>query len=245
MKLEGALAVVTGGATGIGRATIDEIARRGGRAVSWDLHGDSIRCDVREWESIQAAMAQTVAEHGVPSVLVTSAGLARMGTIADIPIEDWDLTYAVNVRGVFLSMRAFIQEATAAGLGGSIVLVSSVNAFISDPGHSSYSSSKAALAHLARCAAVELGHQGIRVNAVAPGPTATPMMETILAIPGYPEKIAQTTPLGRVGEPADIAQGIANIVESDWMTGQVIALDGGTSLVTARGAERARGLAST
>jgi len=137
-------------------------------------------------------------------------------------------------------VRAMLE----AGLEGSIVIVSSVNAEVADPAHSMYSSSKAAVAHFARCAAVELGPAGIRVNSIAVGPTDTPMMSRALASPGYRERIAETTPLGRVGTPEDIAEGIDGIISSGWITGQQIALDGGASLVTARGAERSKALAA-
>jgi NAD(P)-dependent dehydrogenase (short-subunit alcohol dehydrogenase family) len=123
------------------------------------------------------------------------------------------------------------------------VLLGSVNGRIADPAHAAYSSSKAAVMHLARCAAVELAPFGIRVNAVAPGPTATPMMAPLLAHAGYREEIAETTPLGRIGEPSDIADGIVNIIKTDWLTGEVIALDGGSWLVTPRGRGRAERIA--
>jgi NAD(P)-dependent dehydrogenase (short-subunit alcohol dehydrogenase family) len=141
---------------------------------------------------------------------------------------------------VFLTLRAAARELLKAGAEGSIVLISSVNGTIADPSHAPYSTSKAAVSHLARCAAVEMGPDGIRVNAVAPGPTATPMMGPLLASDGYREEIARTTPLGRLGEPEDVAAGIVNIIKTPWMTGEVIALDGGSSLETSRGRERAR-----
>jgi NAD(P)-dependent dehydrogenase (short-subunit alcohol dehydrogenase family) len=88
-----------------------------------------------------------------------------------------------------------------------------------------------------------MGPSGIRVNAVAAGPTDTPMMSGVLSIEGYKQQIADTTPLGRIATPQDIAQGVVNIINSDWITGQVVAVDGGSSLMTARGHDRAKGLA--
>jgi NAD(P)-dependent dehydrogenase (short-subunit alcohol dehydrogenase family) len=243
MNLAGAVAVVTGGASGIGKATSELLASEGVRAVTWDLAGADVTCDVSSVDSVEAAIATTVATFGVPTMLVACAGIGRVGRIIDLSIDDWDLTYAINVRGVFLSLRVVAREMVAAGLPGSIVLISSVNAFLADSAHSMYSTSKAAVSHLARCAAVELGGAGIRVNAVAAGPTATPMMSAVLALDGYRQQIADTTPLGRIAEPADIAQGVLNILTSDWITGQVVAVDGGSSLMTARGHERAKLLA--
>jgi NAD(P)-dependent dehydrogenase (short-subunit alcohol dehydrogenase family) len=98
--------------------------------------------------------------------------------------------------------------------------------------------------HLARCAAVELGAERIRINAVMPGPVETPMMAPVLASEGYLESIERTTPLGRIGQPEDIADGILSVLHSDWLTGQTIAYDGGASLMTVRGHERAARMAA-
>ncbi|GAA5122445.1 SDR family oxidoreductase [Alloalcanivorax gelatiniphagus] len=242
MDLSGAVAVITGGASGIGRATKDRLAELGARAVAWDLSGGDVVCDVTDVVSVENAMAETLEKFGVPTVLVTSAGIARMGTVVDLDVADWDLSYAVNIRGTMLALRVVARELLARGLPGSAVLVSSVNATLSDPGHSMYSTTKAAVSHLARCAAVEMGPAGIRVNAIAPGPIETPMLDGVLAIAGYREKVSATTPLGRIGQPSDIAEAISHVIQSDWITGQVITADGGTSLVSARGASRAQGL---
>jgi NAD(P)-dependent dehydrogenase (short-subunit alcohol dehydrogenase family) len=118
------------------------------------------------------------------------------------------------------------------------VLVSSVNGVLSDPGIPSYSASKAAVYHLARCAAVELGGDGIRVNAVGPGPTDTPMIAANMQTPGYQEAVMEATPLGRIGTPELVADGIVNVLRSDWITGQAILVDGGAALVTPRGRAR-------
>jgi NAD(P)-dependent dehydrogenase (short-subunit alcohol dehydrogenase family) len=244
MDLQGAVAVVTGGGSGIGKATCELLAKEGAVPVAWDISGEGVHCDVTNPQSVDAAIAETVEAYGVPTVLVASAGVGRVGRIVDIAVEDWDLTYAVNVRGVFLSLQAVVRAMTKAGLPGSIALIGSVNGTLADAAHSMYSTSKAAVLHLARCAAVELGPQGIRVNAIAAGPTETPMMRETLSIKGYPEQIAQTTPLGRIAQPEDIAAGVVSILRTEWLTGQAVALDGGSSLVTARGHERARGLAS-
>jgi NAD(P)-dependent dehydrogenase (short-subunit alcohol dehydrogenase family) len=242
MKPSAVIGVVTGGGSGIGKATAEMLAAQGGQVVTWDVNGGDVECDVTDLDSIEAAMKQTLDSVGVPNVLVASAGIGRVGRIIDLPVEDWDLTYAVNVRGVFLSLRVFARELVAAGRPGSAVLLSSVNSYVADAAHSMYSTSKAAVSHLARCAAVELGPAGIRVNAIAAGPTATPMMQRVLEIEGYRQQIADTTPLGRIAEPSDIAEGIVNLIRSEWVTGQILAVDGGSSLMSARGHDRAQGL---
>lgn len=243
MDLKDAVAVVTGGGSGIGKATVDRLAAEGAVPVSWDLSGADVTCDVTDVDSVESALRETIAQHGVPSILVTSAGVGRTGRVVDLSLDDWDLTYAVNVRGTLLALRVVARELLAAQRPGSIVLVSSVNGTVADSAHSMYSTSKAAVNHLARCAAVELGKAGIRVNAIAPGPVETPMMSGALAIDGYRQQIADTTPLGRIGQPVDIADGIVRTLGADWITGQVIAVDGGSSLMSARGHDRAKGLA--
>jgi NAD(P)-dependent dehydrogenase (short-subunit alcohol dehydrogenase family) len=243
MELNGAVAVITGGASGIGLATGRLLEAEGVTVVPWDVQGDGIHCDVTDEQSVEDAMARTIAEYGVPTIAVAGAGTATLARIVDLTIEEWDRVYAINIRGVFLTLRAVAREMINAGLEGSVILISSVNGQIADPAHSPYSTSKAAVSHLARCAAVEMGPDGIRVNAVAPGPTATPMMGPILAHAGYREEIANTTPLGRIGEPEDIALGIVNIIQTPWLTGEVIALDGGSVLETSRGRTRAANVA--
>lgn len=240
VALRGAVAVITGGASGIGLATGQMLEAEGVTVVPWDIQGDGIYCDVTDEQSITDAMQRTVAEYGAPTIAIAGAGTAKLARIVDLTAEEWDRVYSINIRGVFLTLRAAAREMIRAGVPGSIVLISSVNGHIADPAHSPYSTSKAAVSHLARCAAVEMGSDGIRVNAVAPGPTATPMMGPLLSHDGYREEIANTTPLGRIGEPEDIALGIVNIIKTPWMTGEVIALDGGSILETSRGRTRAR-----
>jgi NAD(P)-dependent dehydrogenase (short-subunit alcohol dehydrogenase family) len=129
----------------------------------------------------------------------------------------------------------------AAKLDGAMVGVASVNGVLTDPYASAYSAAKAALLHLSRIAAVEFGQYGIRVNAIGPGPVDTPMLAPMLIRdPGYRARIEENTPLARLGTPEDIAGAIVNILASDWITGQAIMVDGGASLLSARGWSAAR-----
>jgi NAD(P)-dependent dehydrogenase (short-subunit alcohol dehydrogenase family) len=242
MIIRDAVAVVTGGAAGIGEATCRLLEAEGARVVSWDVTGAGILCDVTDPQSVKRAMVKTVDKYGIPTVLVANAGISYLAKLVDIPPEEWDRVFAVNVRGVFLSLQVVARELISNRLPGSMVIIGSVNGTVADPAHSMYSSSKAAVMHLARCAAVELGPSGIRVNAIAPGPTATPMMARALSVEGYAQRIAETTPLGRIGTAEDIADGVLSVLKCDWITGQVIALDGGSALSTARGAERVTSL---
>jgi NAD(P)-dependent dehydrogenase (short-subunit alcohol dehydrogenase family) len=136
----------------------------------------------------------------------------------------------VNLRGAFLSLREAARAMVGAGRGGAIVAVTSVSGFLTDRRIASYTASKAGLAALVRVAARELGPYGIRVNAVAPGATDTPMFAVTKALPGYHDRVIANTPLGRIGSPDDVADAIVLLARAGWVTGQVVAADGGVSL---------------
>jgi NAD(P)-dependent dehydrogenase (short-subunit alcohol dehydrogenase family) len=239
MDLTGRIAVVTGGASGIGAACADRLEAEGARPVRWDLTGADVVCDVRDPASIDHAMAWTVDNVGTPSIAVAAAGIATAGAFIDVPVEDFDRTLAVNLRGVFLTLQAVAREMVKAELDGSLLAIASVNGILADPHLVSYSTSKAGVYHLARVAAVELGRYGIRVNAIGPGPTETPMLQQSMSTPGYVESVEAATPLGRLGTPDLVADAAVNVLRSEWITGQAIMADGGSSLMTARGNWRA------
>jgi NAD(P)-dependent dehydrogenase (short-subunit alcohol dehydrogenase family) len=235
--LAGRVAVVTGGASGIGLAVAGRLRADGAHVVSWDVSQDAdVVCDVTDASSVAAAMAATVSAAGIPTVLVASAGIHAGGAIVDLDVADWDRVFAVNTRGVFLAVQAFAREIIPSGEAGSVVIIGSVNGQVADPGTCAYASAKAAVMHFTRVAARELGAHGVRVNAIGPGPTDTPMMADTRNIPGYREEIASNTPLGRFGTPEDIAEAVAGLLQMGWVTGQVVMADGGSALCTARGA---------
>ena len=234
MDLRNRTAVVTGGASGIGAACVDLLRQKGARPVIWDVSpaaGDAIQCDTTSADAVAAAMEQTVARFGRPTLLVAAAGRGGAGgNLMDIDVEEWDRMFAVNARGVMLSLQAVARQAIAAGQGGSIVLLSSIHGSLSYEKLAAYSATKAAVNQMARIGARELGPHGIRVNAVGPGPTETPMLGHRLERPGYRDSVIARTPLREFGTPQSIAQSIVGLMEMDWVTGQVILADGGCSL---------------
>jgi NAD(P)-dependent dehydrogenase (short-subunit alcohol dehydrogenase family) len=242
VELSGRTAIVTGGASGIGAACARRLQTEGARVVSWDLSPNaSVFCDVREASSVSDALAWTLANAGVPTVVVAAAGISGPhAPLTDISERDWDQVFAVNVRGIFLTMRDVAAAMISAGLDGTMVAISSVQGVLADPTLAPYSAAKAAVFHLIRVAALDLGPHRIRVNAIGPGPTATPMLARSMATPGYIEQIENATPLGRLGDPKLIADAVVSIMKADWITGQAIMADGGSSLMTARGSWRVR-----
>jgi NAD(P)-dependent dehydrogenase (short-subunit alcohol dehydrogenase family) len=236
MDLDGRVALVTGGGSGIGAACAEQLRTAGAHVVTWDRAGGDIQCDVSDADDVARALARTVRETGVPTVLVTAAGTAgRPAPFHEMEVGDLDRTLAVNLTGTFLVMRAVTGAMVEAGRDGSVVAISSVNGQIVDPGHAAYSASKAGVNHLCRVAASDLGASGIRVNAVAPGPTATAMLGDRALDPEWVAEVEAITPLGRVGTPELVADVVLAVMRTDWVTGQVVTADGGAGLQTARG----------
>jgi NAD(P)-dependent dehydrogenase (short-subunit alcohol dehydrogenase family) len=238
VDFEGRIAVVSGGGSGIGAACTRRLRHEGATVVVWDLLDaeGGLHCDVTAPASVDAALARTVAECGTPSVHVAAAGIRGWPRpFHEVDAAQFDRTIEINLRGVFLTMRAITAAMRADGLDGSIVAVSSVAGQITDPGQTAYSAAKAGVNHLCRVAASDLGADGIRINAVAPGPTATPMLARLTADSDYIAEVEAVTPLGRLGTPDLIADAIIAVMRADWITGQVITADGGIGLQTARG----------
>ncbi len=155
-----------------------------------------------------------------------------MGAILDLDTSEWDRVMRVNLRGGFVTLRECARAMVGRRRAGAIVAVTSVSGFLTDRAMAHYSVSKAGLAALVRVAARELGEHGIRVNGVAPGTTDTPMFAATDRMPGYRARVARKAALGRVGSPAEVAQAVVALCELDWVTGQIVAADGGVSLAS-------------
>jgi 2-hydroxycyclohexanecarboxyl-CoA dehydrogenase len=225
--------VVTGGASGIGAAIVERLARDGFRVFSFDLvpvpaQGAVTReVDVGSEEAVEAAFAEVAAAGGRLAALVNCAGVDAGGPLTETTLADWQRVQHVNSTGVFLCTRAAARAMRAEGRGA-IVSVSSANALLGWRNRAAYSASKGAVDAFTRAAAAELGPFGIRVNAVAPGSIETPiwgngLTDEARAIHG------ERTALGAIGQPADVADVVSFLVSDDarYVTGAVVPVCGG------------------
>jgi NAD(P)-dependent dehydrogenase (short-subunit alcohol dehydrogenase family) len=224
------IAVVTGGGSGIGSAVAARLRATGADVVVWDLEGGDIDCDISDPVSVSAAIERTVAERGAPQRLVACAGVGASGLLLEQSPAAWQRVIDTNLTGTWLTMRAVARTMVDAGSGGSIVAVSSISGTLADRDMSAYCVSKAGIDMLVRVAAAEWGAHGIRVNAVGPGVTRTPMLGTPEELPGWVEGLTERTALGRLGVADDVAEAIVAVLEMSWVTGQIIFADGGLAL---------------
>ena len=233
MELRDARAIVTGGASGIGAACVAQLRAAGARVAVLDLTAApeadvSLPVDVSSEAAAVEGVRDVVAQLGGLDVAVLSAGVGGSARLLELTTDEWDRVMNVNLRGAFVCLRECGRAMKETG--GSIVAVTSISGFLTERTMAHYSASKAGLAQLVRSAARELGAFGIRVNAVAPGTTETPMFAATDRLPGYRERVAIRAALGRVGTAADVAAAIVALPTLDWVTGQVVAADGGVSL---------------
>lgn len=231
MDLRERVALVTGGASGIGAATVSLLQAMGSKVASIDLQPSptadlSIEADVADESEMGEAVRRVQERLGLLKMAVLNAGVGSFKPIRSMTTEEWDRVHRVNVRAALIGLR---ECAEAMSDGGSIVAVTSISGSTVERGLAAYSTSKAALSQLVRVAARELGPR-ITVNAVAPGVTETPLSASTAQLPGFQEQTAARTPLGRLGRPIDIAAAIVSLLSLDWVTGQVLVADGGLSL---------------
>jgi len=223
-------ALVTGGGSEIGLQVAGRLRDAGHRVVVWDLSGGDIACDVSDPGAVSAAMEQTLRDHGAPTRIVTCAGIGASGMLLQQSVQEWERVLAVNLTGTWLTIRAGAQAMIDAGVGGSIVAVSSISGTVADRDMGAYCVSKAGVDMLVKVAAVEWGSHGIRVNAVGPGVTRTPMLAKPEQLPGWVEGLSERTALGGLGAATDVAGAIVGVLELPWVTGQIVHADGGLAL---------------
>jgi NAD(P)-dependent dehydrogenase (short-subunit alcohol dehydrogenase family) len=251
-RLQGKVAVVTGGASGIGEGTVRRFVDEGARVVVADIQVDAgealaaelgastrfVRTDVTEEDDVAAAVAHAVAEFGRLDVMFNNAGiLGVVGPIAETPTEGWDRTVAVLLRSVYLGMKHAARTMIPQG-SGSIISTSSSAGILGGLGPHCYTACKHAIIGLTKSVASELAGRGIRVNAISPGSTVTAM--TSMAITGDPtatdraaETIAAASALGKAGVPADIANAALYLAsdESGYVTGHTLVVDAGQTTI--------------
>ncbi|HVJ96206.1 MAG TPA: SDR family oxidoreductase [Acidimicrobiia bacterium] len=225
MDLRDARAIVTGGASGIGEACVERLQGAGAHVFVLDLASG---VDVSDEAQVVAGVAAAVSELGGLDVAILNAGAGGSAPLLDLTTAEWDRIMNVNLRGSFVCLREAGKAMKQSG--GAIVAVTSVSGFLTERTMAHYSASKAGLAQLVRSAARELGAYNIRVNAVAPGTTDTPMFSATDRVPGYRERVAERSALGRIGTAAEVADAVIALCELDWVTGQILAADGGVSL---------------
>ncbi|WP_298174036.1 glucose 1-dehydrogenase [Novosphingobium sp.] len=243
-RLEGKVALISGGASGLGEAQAMLYAREGARVLIGDLQEDLgagvvakikdaggkaafTRLDVTDLASWQTAVALTVETFGKLTTLVNNAGIFHPGGIVDETPEGWAKMVAVNQTGVFYGMKAGAPELVKAGTGSAIVNISSLYGLIGSPGAISYHASKAAVRVMGKGAALEFVKQGVRVNTIFPGQIRTPILGDIT--PEQDAAIKASIPMGVVGEPMDIAHASLFLAsdEARYITGAELWVDGG------------------
>lgn len=243
---DGKVAVVTGGASGIGAATVRLFHQCGARVVIADRDAAAgealaaeleearfVATDVADYDSVAALMASARDWAGRIDILCNNAGTGSLSPIADLPVEDWRRVLAVNLDGVFHGCKAVIPVMRAQG-GGAIVNTASASGLAGDFGFAAYNAAKAGVINLTRTAAIDHARDGIRVNAVCPGPVDTPILAGIAAIPGLRAQWDACVPMGRFAQAAEIAKVIAFLASeaASYVTGIALPVDGGLTAYT-------------
>jgi NAD(P)-dependent dehydrogenase (short-subunit alcohol dehydrogenase family) len=246
MRLKDKVAVITGAAAGIGRACALRFAREGARVVVADVNAEAgeataaeigkaggetvfAACDVGEKAQVDALMARAVETYGRLDCAIANAGIVHACDFLDLAEADFDRVIRVNLKGVFLTGQAAARRMAAQGGGGTIINMSSVNAVMAIPNITPYVVAKGGVNQLTKVMALSLVDKGIRVNAIGPGSIMTEVFKKVATDKAAMTKILSRTPMGRVGDPDEIAT-VAVFLASDdssYITGQTIYPDGG------------------
>jgi NAD(P)-dependent dehydrogenase (short-subunit alcohol dehydrogenase family) len=247
--LENKVSLVTGGAKGIGRAIAERFAKEGARVVIADIDEDAgsraveeigahgavrfVRCNVGDRVDVENLVGSTVETWGSIDVLANNAGIVHAADFLEVTEADFDRVLRVNLKGAFLIgqavARQMVEQIKAGGAPGAIVNMSSVNAVFAIANQVPYSVSKGGINQLTKVMALSLAPYGIRVNAIGPGSIMTDMLAAVNRDPAARNRLLSRTPLGRIGDPAEIAAVAAFLASDDasYITGQTIYADGG------------------
>ncbi len=246
MSVENKVTVITGAAQGIGLACGQRFANDGARVVLADINaekgeaaaqairstgGDAmfVACDVGDKAQVVSLVEKAVERHGWLDVMIANAAILHIADILDLEEEDYDRVVRVNLKGYFLTGQAAARQMVAQGGGGAIINMSSIQAVITLPNILTYSICKGGVKSLTVSMALALADKGIRVNAIGPGSIATDMVKKLMVDDAAREKLLSRTPLGRLGDPSEIAS-VAVFLASDdasYVTGETIYADGG------------------
>ena len=246
MRLKGKVAIISGGARGMGAAEAKLFAREGAKVIICDVLEDEgrqteaeinevggdavfVKLDVTSQDEWENAVNTAIERFGKLDILVNNAGIIVQSTIEDMTVELWDKVMDVNAKGVFLGTKTAIPYMKEAG-GGSIVNISSISGIVGqDNVNAGYNASKGAVRIFTKAAAVQYAKENIRVNSIHPGPIATPMTAEGRADPERVALTAERTPLGRYGEPEEVANAVLFLAsdEASYVTGSEIVVDGG------------------
>jgi NAD(P)-dependent dehydrogenase (short-subunit alcohol dehydrogenase family) len=247
-RLLGKSALVTGAAAGIGRATADLFAREGARLVVADINSDGlstlrdslanvtddvalVTADVSKPEDARRMVAVAVEQYGRLDIAIANAGIIPLASVVEATADDWEEVMAIDGRGMFLTCKYAIEQMLTTG-GGSIVCLSSISGVAGQARQSTYGPAKFVASGLTKHLAVEWASHGIRVNAVAPGTISTERVQRLPEEPGgteYLEAIKAAHPMGRLGEPSEVANAILFLAsdEASFITGAILPVDGG------------------
>ena len=245
MRLENKVAMITGGARGMGAVEAKLFAQEGAKVIIGDMLEEEGRkleaeinetggeclfvpLDVTDEDAWQRAMGAGIARFGRLDILVNNAGIYRAHIVEETTADEWDLVMGINAKGVFLGTKFAIPEMRKAG-GGSIVNISSVAGLVGSRQTTAYTASKGAVRLLTKSTAIQYASDGIRANSIHPGTIETPMTEGFLADDAMRADRMNRTPLGRLGQPEDVAYGALYLAsdEASFVTGSELVIDGG------------------